>query len=126
MKCTIKNTERKMVESADGREQNVSERNNRITWISWRSSEMEGVFFYSKPIERNLCSLTAIPCHGLIKTRVPSIVLRKFNSGYNRLAASDLDGRLASRLQCTCPGLDARRTVRYRSAGGCGPLFLEN
>ena len=57
---------------------------------------------------------------------VPSIVLRKFNSGYNRLAASDLDGRLASRLQCTCLGLDARRTVRYRPAGGCGPLFLEN
>ena len=60
------------------------------------------------------------------KAKVPSIVLRKFNSGYNRLAASDLDGRLASRLQCTCLGLDARRTVRYRPAGGCGPLFLEN
>ena len=59
------------------------------------------------------------------KRKVPSIVLRKFNSGYNRLAASDLDGRLASRLQCTCLGLDARRTVRYRPAGGFGPLFLE-
>ena len=56
---------------------------------------------------------------------VPSIVLRKFNSGYNRLATSDLDGRLASRLQCTCLGLDARRTVRYHPAGGFGPLFLE-
>ena len=56
---------------------------------------------------------------------VPSIVLRKFNSGYNRLAASDLDGRLASRLQCTCLGLDTRRTVRYRPAGGFSPLFLE-
>ena len=56
---------------------------------------------------------------------VPSIVLRKFNSGYNRLATSDLDGRLASRLQCTCLGLDTRRTVRYRPAGGFSPLFLE-
>ena len=67
-----------------------------------------------------------IMCGGQYQQWVPSIVLRKFNSGYNRLAASDLDGRLASRLQCTCPGLDARRTVRYRPAGGCGPLFLEN
>ena len=58
--------------------------------------------------------------------KVLSIVLRKFNSGYNRLAASDLDGRLASRLQCTCLGLDARRTIRYRPAGGCSPLLLEN
>ena len=34
---------------------------------------------------------------------VPSIVLRKFNSGYNRLATSDLDGRLASRLSIKRP-----------------------
>lgn len=61
----------------------------------------------------------------IVQAKVLSIVLRKFNSGYNRLAASDLDGRLASRLQCTCLGLDARRTVRYRPAGGFGPLFLE-
>ena len=42
-----------------------------------------------------------------------------------RLSTRDLNGRLASRLQCTCLGLDARRTVRYRPAGGFGPLFLE-
>ena len=61
----------------------------------------------------------------IVQAKVLSIVLRKFNSGYNRLAASDLDGRLASRLQCTCLGLDTRRTVRYRPAGGFSPLFLE-
>ena len=50
-----------------------------------------------------------IMCGGQYQQWVPSIVLRKFNSGYNRLAASDLDGRLASRLQCTCPGLDGTK-----------------
>ena len=57
---------------------------------------------------------------------VLSRVLRKFNSEYNRLATRDLIGWLASRLQCTCLGLDARRTIRYRPVGGFGPSFLEN
>ena len=53
---------------------------------------------------------------------MPSIVLRKFNSGYNRLATSDLDGRLASRLQCTCLGLENGRychcPVKHRATLG--------